>query len=130
MTGRAEDRAEAEAGKTVRQDDFLVVPDHHEALVDRETFQQAQDRLARRSKKQANAPAPRAYPLTGLVRCAQCGEPLVGSTRSDKAGSVRRYVCTSYMRWRSCEAFNVSAVALERATIHVMADALRRKLGS
>lgn len=55
------------------RDQWYIIPDHHQPIVDRETFQQAQDALRRYAlpvKKN------REYPLRGKVVCGCCGHAL------------------------------------------------------
>jgi len=51
-----------------------MVRDHHEAIVDRATFDAVQTEIARRAAiHQPNPQTPQKYPLTGLVKCGICG---------------------------------------------------------
>ncbi|MDR0531403.1 MAG: recombinase family protein [Oscillospiraceae bacterium] len=51
-----------------------LVRDNHEPIIDRATFEAAQNEIARRAHKhQPNPKPPATYPLTGLVKCGLCG---------------------------------------------------------
>jgi hypothetical protein len=74
-------------------DPWQVIPDSHEPLVDRETFQRVQARLA---NNRENLPRHRnggTFALSKLLVCGHCGSFLVGVTEYGK----RRYVCRGYL---------------------------------
>ncbi len=80
------------------EEEFICICDHHEPVVSRELFHEAQEEIRRRSpspdekKKYSNR-----YCLSGLIRCGTCGSSYVSRTRKRKDGSVSRY-------WRCYEA--------------------------
>ena len=55
---------------------WVITRDAHPALVSRELFDHVEERLAT-NKKQTRATAG-GYPLSGMIRCAQCGSAFVG----------------------------------------------------
>lgn len=80
-------------------DEWLVLlPDHHEGYVTREEFERIREMMARNAQKYAGsasgAPKRGAGLLSGLLRCARCGQKLnvryTGSTIK-----VTRYCCIS-----------------------------------
>lgn len=70
--------------------------------------QQVISRLEQR--RQANRRAPRAYLLSGLLRCGKCGNKLYSSRRVDS----RRYVCLSGPDHGGCGRLTVVAHPLEQ----------------
>lgn len=77
--------------------EVLVVPGGHPPLVDRETFQAAQDLLrsnAVRFGKHAKPDESRKHWLAGLIRCAACGGTLIVSqSRYMKCGRYAKGKC-------------------------------------
>ncbi len=69
---------------------LVILRDHHEPIVSRELWNAVQEELAKRR------PASRAHsarhPLSGKIRCGECGAPFVSRPKKRKDGSV-------YIRW-------------------------------
>jgi len=108
-------------GRAASKDDSVVIPGHHEPLVDAETFAAVQALIAKRGKKSRGKYATRAHPLSGLVKCGACGS-LMTVTRFDKRGPV--YVCKGYRTGRTCEAYMVVSTRLEGEVLRVLQEAL------
>jgi DNA invertase Pin-like site-specific DNA recombinase len=73
---RPHDAAERRATRVRDRAEWVVVPDAHPAIVDRETFGVVQARMAsNRVEKRATVGG---YPLSGMIRCGTCGAPFVG----------------------------------------------------
>lgn len=69
------------------QEDFVVLRDHHEPIIDRSTWDEVQQELKRRSRdgKQNHGHGNR-YPLSGKIKCADCGSSFLSRTRKTKSG--------------------------------------------
>jgi len=54
---------------------MYLIEDHHDAIIDKDTFERARVEIARRAGKYhpSTAPAP-IYPFSGMIRCGICGE--------------------------------------------------------
>jgi len=76
----------------------LVMPDTHEALVDRKTWALAQEKLASERERTSYAPRNPAYYLKQLFVCGHCGKSM--AARTENGGTVV-YVCSSYLKGRS-----------------------------
>jgi site-specific DNA recombinase len=76
-----------------KRDDWIIVPDVHEALIDRDLFERVQIRLAANKRKGLRAPANSGYLLSGMLFCGHCGWRMVGGSRPDGA---RFYYCGKY----------------------------------
>lgn len=107
----------------------VLIYDHHEGYVSRETFERVQDMLSNNVSQgggSAGAPKHGKGLLVGLVRCARCGRKL----RVTYAGSPRlvRYVCDRAQvnsGVGTCIAFGGTAVdhAVARELVRVLAPA-------
>lgn len=76
------------------QEDFVVLRDHHEAIISRELFEQAQQELARRSPSpEQKAKHSNRYALSGKITCGCCGSRFVSRGKKRKDG-------TRYKAWR------------------------------
>lgn len=76
------------------QEDLIALRDHHESIIDRDTWNAVQQELQRRRHTAgANSGHGSYYPLSGKIRCAACGSSFLRRTRSTKAGE-------SYHVWR------------------------------
>jgi DNA invertase Pin-like site-specific DNA recombinase len=85
-------------------EEWIVKHDAHEALVDRETFDRVQVKLAERKKRSSSHKKTNGdcYLLSGIVHCAHCGRKMHGSRLSRKKdGRVyeyRKFVCSTYQQ--------------------------------
>lgn len=73
-------------------EEWITVPDTHEAIISPEVFEQAQEQLAVRSYLPQEGEG---HLLTGLAFCADCGAPM---TYMRESGSRTYMVCQGYRR--------------------------------
>lgn len=98
-----------------------LVENDHEAIIDKETFQKVQEKLAE-NKKQGKFPYNRtgaAYPFTGKIICGRCGRHYTRQLWN--AGSNRKrptWVCTGKKQGKTvwCESKNLSEEQLMEAS--------------
>ncbi len=78
------------------EDDPILIEDSHEPLISAEHFEEVQQQLSRRQKRQEGCP-PGRYLFTGIVRCQHCGRKMYGvkhkPRRHDRGG--RFYQCNA-----------------------------------
>jgi DNA invertase Pin-like site-specific DNA recombinase len=125
--GRARRKVEGRPGENDRTE-WIVIPDHHEPLVSRETWERANRILEERGKRVGGRRRVRTpYGLTGLVYCGVCGRRMAGSRSKGR----ERYVCTSFNQNHSCQPYQIRAARLEGAILGKLRDAylplLKRK---
>lgn len=77
----------------------VYLPDHHEAIVSREDFQEAQAELERRADSQENHSRFSArYWYSGKIRCACCGKNFTCKrTRRANGDVYTRFVCRGHL---------------------------------
>lgn len=82
--------------KKVSPDDWIRVPNAHEAIVDAETWARTQERL--QSNTRVGKRSQELSPLSGKVRCAVCGRPMKRNVYYNKARTIRYYglQCATY----------------------------------
>ena len=71
---------------------LVALKDHHEAIIDRETWQAVQRELSRRNRATGCGGHGNRYPLSGKIRCGECGKSFSHRTKKRQDGS-------SYYRW-------------------------------
>ena len=82
------------------EEEFVVLRDHHEPIISRETFEKAQRELARRSPTEdQKAKHSNRYCFSGKIKCGICGCTYVSRTKKRKDDSV-------YKAWRCYESAN------------------------
>ena len=79
---------------------LIHIPNHHEPIVSREVWDQAQDRLSRCSKHNRDTSAhSNRYPFSGKIRCGECGSGFVGRFQYRPDGTkLRRWSCAKAAR--------------------------------
>lgn len=74
------------------------------AIVDRETFDKVQQRLAKNKTAPARGKAKTDYLLSGKIYCGHCGRPMTGDTgRSSTTANYHYYVCSGRKRFHDCK---------------------------
>ncbi len=107
--------------KCLRQDreNWVVVENTHEPLVDRETFQKV--RMLVNSRKHTRS---RTYDflLKGLICCHECGYPLAVINRPPVSGETRLYfVCRTYQRFTKAGVCTCHSIKEQTVTEAVIA---------
>ncbi len=116
------------------ESEWIVRRDHHEAIIDRPTWEQAQRLLAKQRDEYNDArgtghgpytPETNPFVLTGVLRCGKCGCPLNGVTTGRNAH--RYYECRN-RRYNGSAACEGTTVREERILVDI-ADHLESWLG-
>ena len=102
--------------EAVPEEEWVRVPDTHEAIIDKETFEKVQSLLKRDTRS-----APRTTELhlfSGFLRCADCGKSV---TRSQSGKNVY-YACSTYKnRSRlACSMHSIKHERLEAAVLYAI----------
>lgn len=90
--GRTRSTLEPRQGKAARADgkEPILMPGFLDCLIPNDQWSSAQDLLKRmNSEARARRGPPGHFPLSSLLRCAECGAPYNGYTSSHKGRSVR-----------------------------------------
>lgn len=103
--------------KLPRQE-WMIVPDTHDAIIDRASFQTVQKLLESRCGRSRSQPQP--HLLSGLVFCGDCGRPMTFCRRSSGGSFV--LICSGYSRYGECQRHTTDEAKLER----VVLERLRR----
>jgi site-specific DNA recombinase len=92
-----------------------VVEAQHDAVVDRETWDRAQELLTCREPRARRLRRPSGALLSGLLRCGVCGAAMVQHATSKRTKGYRYYACHRRIREgaAACPGSTVPAAALE-----------------
>lgn len=87
------------------QEEQILLRDHHEAIIDRPTWEAVQDELARRAEKQGeNSKYSNRYWCSGKIRCGDCGSRFVPRiTKRPNGDTYKIWGCHSrvhYGNWK------------------------------
>ena len=104
--------------KVVKQDDeskIILVDGVHEPIVSKETFAKAAERLKKNvAHRKTRSDSTTVYPLTGLIRCPDCGKNIFGYTapprkkKNGKEGYYPRYISYRCISGRDRNGINCS----------------------
>lgn len=80
----------------VREEDWVRVPDTHEAIIDSKLWDKVRRRL--KSRVRASRVTNELSPLSGMVKCAVCGKPMKRNIYYNKARTIQYYglQCATY----------------------------------
>ena len=91
------------------QEEFVIIQDHHEPIISREMFDEANRILDTRSLSQeGKAKHSNRYPFSGKIKCGCCGASYVARYKSRKDGS-------KYKAWRCNEAAKHGSPHVDKA---------------
>ena len=95
----------------VPEDEWFVVPNTHEVIIDRETFEKAQ---ALHKRDTRTAPGKQdVYILSGFVRCADCKKAM----RRKTARNLAYYACRTFTDKKTCTKHSIRQDKLEEAVL-------------
>ncbi len=95
------------------QEEFVIIKDHHEPIISREMFDEANRILDERSLSQeGKAKHSNRYPFSGKIKCGCCGGGFVARYKTRNDGS-------RYKAWRCNEAAKHGSPHIDKAGNHV-----------
>jgi len=99
---------------------FVVLRDHHEAIIPREMWEAAQKELERRSARRVSGGGHGSrYALSGKITCEKCGAAFFARTRKNAAGEP-------YRRWYAACACSIRRSLSEKEMANAVRSALTR----
>ena len=91
------------------QEEFVIIKDHHEPIISRELFDEANRILDERSlSPEGKAKHSNRYPFSGKIKCGCCGASYVARYKTRKDGS-------RYKAWRCLEAARNGSPHIDKA---------------
>lgn len=101
--------------RAVECDQWIKVPDTHEAIIPREYFERVQEIMrldTRTSPAEKNV-----YPLSGLVRCGDCEQNMIRRSTAKKNKVYYYLHCSSYRNGEGCTSHIINEDKLLQAVI-------------
>jgi len=103
--------------EAVPKEEWIVVEDTHEAIIDKETFWKVQSMLQRDTRT-----APRkseVYLFSGFLKCADCGRAMNRKKITQSYGIYCYYICSTYkkMNKSACSKHTIRSEILEGAVL-------------
>ncbi len=104
----------------VPEDEWMVCENHHEGIVDRETFDKVQrifDTDTRMTQEQG-----RITMLGGFMRCADCGRAMNRHKNAHSYGTYHYFVCSTYKKVSKnvCSRHSIRADYVENAVLEAI----------
>lgn len=100
------------------EDQWSVINDNHEAIIDEFTFNAVQKVLARDTRVTAKADA--VDPLSGMMFCADCGRSMVKRSVSRGKKKFYYYVCHTNKKGAGCTSHSISVETLETTVMRAI----------
>lgn len=104
--------------ETVPKEEWVRVENTHEPIIDKETFQKAQE-MSRRDTK-ASQRTERLSVWAGFLKCADCKRAMNKKSSTSRSGSIYEYyICSTYRKKSNnlCTKHSISVKKLERAVL-------------
>lgn len=100
----------------VPKEQWVSVPDSHEAIISKEIFERVEELLLADTR---TAPSQNCiYPLSGLIYCGDCGRSMVRKNNSRAEKPYIYYVCSGHKNQEGCKtSHSIRDVALEGAVL-------------
>lgn len=117
--------------KKLPKEENIVFENHHEAIIDNETFRKAQERLAHNTAVHYRGERKYKNPYVGKVFCADCGSPMFTTSNPNRPDG---YVCGSYHRrglTSGCSSHHIHRKRLDeevKAFISEVRDSLKNEI--
>ncbi len=98
----------------VSEDRQLVFENHHEAILDRETFEKAQEQSKMRSVTHYRGVRKYPIPYSGFLYCADCKSPMFSISQPNRPPA---YICGTYHKrgLKGCTSHHIHEAVLDRA---------------
>lgn len=95
----------------VPEDEWFVVPNTHEAIIDKETFEKAQALHKRDTRTAPNEK--QVYLMSGFVRCADCKKAM----RRKSSRNISYYSCRTFTEKQTCTKHSIRQDKLENTIL-------------
>lgn len=92
------------------------------AIIDRETWEEVQKKMAYNKKSPARNKAKVEYLLSGKLYCGHCGGAMVGQSSTLRGVVYTYYVCNRKVRLRTCDKHNVKKNEIEDLVVNITVE--------
>lgn len=90
----------------VNKDEWIIIPNHHQAIISREEFEKVQELLSKTKRVNRDNQIDL---FSGYLKCADCGKELT----IRKSKNQVYYYCSSYVRNKECTSHSINKIKLE-----------------
>ncbi|WP_027086814.1 recombinase family protein [Cohnella panacarvi] len=112
-------RTTGENKKRIKQENIIIVKGIHEAIIDEESFDKAQQITAHNRRTTPRMPS-NPHLLSGILKCPDCGGRMnfqpAGKRNNKNHGGY--YTCSNYKNFRTCRPRLFRAKHLERSVLN------------
>ena len=104
----------------VPQEQWIIVPNTHEAIISKETFEKAQFLFTRDTRTAPDAN--QVYLLAGFVKCADCGRAMNRKLISQPYKKYCYYICSTFKKMHNgaCTKHTIRSDKLENAILETI----------
>lgn len=120
-------RTTNETNEIKDESEWIIAEGHHEAIIDKETFDRAQEIFKSTYKPRGARPSSTyKHWLSGLLKCPRCGRTMIAkSIRKKSNGEPYAYfTCYGYSKGKCTGKDRVSSLALEPIIIQALKESL------
>ncbi len=116
------------------KEEWVVVRDTHPPIIERNVFEEAQDRLAIKAELRGSSRS-RTYLLSGVLYCGFCGGKMYGANRKSRYSKTKgraldhfSYICNNYYKKKACERhWILDSAEFEKTVLNYIEDFLGNK---
>jgi len=99
-------------------EEWAVIPDHHEAIIDRYDFESVQRVLALDTRTSVSGKAVELF--SGMVVCGECGAAMIRKTIPSGGKKYVYYVCAAHKNEKTCFGHTMRDTALEEIVLELV----------
>ncbi len=106
-------------------EDYIIVEDMHEPIIDKNTFNEVQDILRTNAKVKYNRKNKDKYLFSGLLICKECGHKLTILEKKNKGNNSHYTQCSQYTkkgRYGVCNIHRINYNLLEEDLINIITN--------
>jgi site-specific DNA recombinase len=108
------------------KDEWIYIKDGMPAIIDRETFDKVQTKLANNKKNAGHFKTKRAYMLAGIIKCGECDAPMYGNSHIDgrHGKEYLAYECSGKSFKKICDSKGVRKENIENYVLDQLQNSL------
>ncbi len=105
------------------REEWAIVENHHEAIIDRYDFENVQRVLALDTRTSVSGKAVEIF--SGMIFCGECGAPMIRKTVPSGKKKYVYYVCAAHKNEKACTSHSLRDVLLEEAVLELVQKHIR-----
>lgn len=109
--------------RTRSENDWVVVENNHQAIIDPLVFSTVQKMMERDTRRPPNTDV--LLPLAGVLFCPDCGFSLQRRTVKRGKQKYYYYVCASYKNGKGCSSHSIEQKKLEEIVLHAISNQIQ-----